>query len=247
MNRYKADLHIHSVLSPCGSLEMSPQVIVDTARAKGLDVIAITDHNSTRQCKVVAQLARKKGLMVLCGAEVTTREEVHCLTLFENFEKLDAFQEYLDQHLPDVKNNPDVFGHQVWVNAEEEILGEEERLLISGLKQSIEDVEAKVHELNGLFILAHVDKKRFSVYSQLGFLPFDLSIDAMGISPLVQVDELLKKHPEMKEYVLLRSSDAHMPDQIGQRYTEFLMEELSFDEVKLALRNEKGRKTEIGN
>lgn len=247
MNRYKADLHIHSVLSPCGSLEMSPQVIVDTARAKGLDVIAITDHNSTRQCKVVAQLARKEGLMVLCGAEVTTREEVHCLTLFENFEKLDAFQEYLDQHLPDVKNNPDVFGHQVWVNAEEEILGEEERLLISGLKQSIEDVEAKVHELNGLFILAHVDKKRFSVYSQLGFLPFDLSIDAMGISPLVQVDELLKKHPEMKEYVLLRSSDAHMPDQIGQRYTEFLMEELSFDEVKLALRNEKGRKTEIGN
>ncbi|MBI9060497.1 MAG: PHP domain-containing protein [Marinilabiliaceae bacterium] len=247
MNRYKADLHIHSVLSPCGSLEMSPQMIVDAARTKGLDVIAITDHNSTRQCKVVAQLAKKEGIMVLCGAEVTTREEVHCVTLFESFEKLDAFQVYLDQHLPEVKNNPDVFGHQVWVNAKEEIMGQEDRLLISGLNQTIEEVQAKVHELNGLFVLAHVDKKRFSIYSQLGFLPFDLSIDAMEISPLAKVGELVKKHPEIKNYVLLRSSDAHMPDQIGQRYTEFLMEELSFDEIKLALRQENGRKTEIGN
>ena len=226
---------------------MSPQVIVDAARIKGLDMIAITDHNSTRQCKVVAQLAKKEGIMVLCGAEVTTREEVHCLTLFESFEKMDAFQVYLDQHLPEVKNNPDVFGYQVWVNEKEEIMGQEDRLLISGLNQSIDDVEAKVHELGGLFILAHVDKKRFSVYSQLGFLPFDLKVDAMGISPLVSEGELLKKHPELKNYVLLRSSDAHMPDHIGQRYTEFLMEELSFDEIKRALRQENGRKTEIGN
>ena len=247
MNRYKADLHIHTVLSPCGSLEMSPQVIVEAARTKGLDVIAITDHNSTRQCKVVARLAKKDGIMVLCGAEVTTREEVHCLTFFENFEKLDVFQDYLDEHLPEIKNNPDVFGHQVWVNEKEEIMGEEERLLISGLNQSIEDIEAKVHALDGLFILAHVDKKRFSIYSQLGFIPFDLKIDAMGISPLADVVELQKKHPEMENYVLLRSSDAHMPDQIGQRYTEFIMEELSFEEIKLALRKENGRETKIGN
>ncbi len=247
MNRYKADLHIHTVLSPCGSLEMSPQVIVQAARLKGLDVIAITDHNSTRQCKVVAQLANKEGIMVLCGAEVTTKEEVHCLALFENFEKLDAFQEYLDEHLPEVKNNPDVFGHQVWVNEKEEIMGEEERLLISGLNQSIEEVEAKVHALEGLFILAHVDKKRFSIYSQLGFLPFGLKVDAMGISPLAMVKELQQKHPELANFVLLRSSDAHMPDQIGQRYTEFILEELSFKEIKLALRKEKGRGSEIGN
>lgn len=247
MNRFKADLHIHSVLSPCGSLEMSPRVIVDTARKKGLDIIAITDHNSTRQCKVVAEVAQKEGIMVFCGAEVTTREEVHCLTLFENFEKLDAFQAYLDKYLPKVKNNPDVFGYQVWVNQDEEIIGEEEYLLISGINQSIDEVEAKVHELGGLFMLAHVDKKRFSVYSQLGFIPYDLNVDAMGISPIADVQELIHKHPELATHRLVRFSDAHMPEHIGQRYTEFIMNAPSFEEAKMALRGEAGRGIDIGN
>ena len=103
MKVFNADLHIHTVLSPCGSLEMSPKAIILAASEKKLDIIGITDHNSTRQCRVVTAEAQKAGITVYCGAEVTSKEEVHCLAFFENFKKLDEFQQFLDKHLPDIK------------------------------------------------------------------------------------------------------------------------------------------------
>ncbi len=242
MKRYKADLHMHTVLSPCGSLEMSPMTIVDTALARGLDIIGITDHNSTRQCAEIHKVGMQKGLTVLCGAEVTTKEEVHCLTFFENFEKLEAFQEYLDKHLPNILNDADKFGHQVWVNADEEIEGQEDRLLINALDQSIDEVEAKVRGLNGLFIPAHIFRPSFSVYSQLGFMPFDIKPDAIGMSARVNVDEQMQKHPELKNYTVLRSSDAHFTDQIGSHYSIIEMKEATFEELRMALHQQAGRK-----
>lgn len=233
---------MHTVLSPCGSLEMSPRVIVEKALEQGLDIIGITDHNTARQCAEVYRVGNQKGLMVLCGAEVNTKEEVHCLTFFENFEKLEAFQVYLDAHLPSIPNDPERFGHQVWVNAEEEIIGEEERLLISAINQSIDEVEQKVKELNGLFIPAHIFRPSYSVYSQLGFLPFEIRPDAVGISARFDVEEQLKKHPELKQYTIIRSSDAHFPEQIGTHYTVIEMEEASFDELRKALHKQDGRK-----
>ncbi|MCT4647952.1 MAG: PHP domain-containing protein [Carboxylicivirga sp.] len=242
MKRFKADLHMHTVLSPCGSLEMSPVVIVEKALERGLDIIGITDHNSTRQCAEVYRVGQQKGIAVYCGAEVTTKEEVHCLTFFENFEKLKAFQAYLDKHLPNLPNDPEKFGHQVWVNADEEIAGQEERLLISAIDQSIDEVEAKVRELNGLFIPAHIFRPSFSVYSQLGFMPFDIKPDAIGMSARVDVEEQIKKHPELKQFTVLRSSDAHFPDQIGAHYTILEMENSSFEEFRKALHQVDGRK-----
>lgn len=242
MKRFKADLHMHTVLSPCGSLEMSPTVIVETALQRGLDIIGITDHNSTRQCAEVIKLGQEKGLTVLGGAEVTTKEEVHCLTFFENIEKLEAFQMYLDAHLPNIQNDVDKFGHQVWVDAKEEILGQEERLLISALDQSIDELEQKVRQLDGLFIPAHIFRPSFSIYSQLGFMPFDIKPDAIGMSARVNVDEMLGKHPELKDLSVLRSSDAHFPDQIGSHYSIVELAEASFDELRKALRKQDGRK-----
>ncbi|MCG8582462.1 MAG: PHP domain-containing protein [Bacteroidales bacterium] len=242
MKRFKADLHMHTVLSPCGSLEMSPVVIVNKALERGLDIIGITDHNSTRQCAEVYNVGRQKGLTVLCGAEVTTKEEVHCLTFFENFEKLELFQVYLDKHLTNIPNNVEKFGYQVWVDKAEEIVGQEDRLLISAINQSIDEVEKKVRELNGLFIPAHIFRSSFSVYSQLGFMPFDISPDAIGMSARVDVDEQLKQHPELKQYTVLRSSDAHFPEQIGTHYSVIEMEEASFSELRKALHQQEGRK-----
>ncbi len=233
---------MHTVLSPCGSLEMSPVVIVDKALEQGLDIIGITDHNSTRQCKEVYRLGKQKGLVVLCGSEVNTKEEVHCLTFFENFEKLEAFQAYLDEHLPDILNDPERFGHQVWVDEKEEIVGQEERLLISAINQSIDEVEQKVRELNGLFIPAHIFRPSYSVYSQLGFMPFEIQPDAIGISARFNVEEQLKKYPELKQFTILRSSDAHFPEQIGTHYSVLEMEEASFEELRKALHHEDGRK-----
>ncbi len=124
MKQYLADLHIHTCLSPCGSLEMSPSEIVRRSLAKGLDAIAITDHNTTLQCPEIQSLGERFGLRVFAGVEVTTREEAHCLVYFPTDESRKRFQRYLEEHLPPIPNDPERFGDQVWVNAENEILGE---------------------------------------------------------------------------------------------------------------------------
>src|SRR5690554_464993 len=181
MQWFRADLHIHTVLSPCGDLEMSPEHIVDEAIRKELDVIAITDHNSIRQAPEVMAVGREKGLLVLCGVEVNTREEVHGVALFENEDQVAQFQQYLDAHLPNIPNKPDFFGHQAWVNRKEEIMGEEPRLLWSALDQSLDEVAAKVRQLKGLFFPAHIDRPVNGLLRQLGFVPAHLQADALEV------------------------------------------------------------------
>ncbi len=246
MRWFRADLHIHTVLSPCGDLEMSPANIVKAAARKGIDVLGITDHNSTKHGMLVKKLAAKKDIFVIAGAEVTTKEEIHCLTFFENNESLKVFQEYLDNHLPYVQNKVDVFGYQVVVNEEEEIVEEVDKLLISALDQSIDQVEEMVHSLNGLFIPAHIDRPSYSIFSQLGFIPVDLKADALEISRHSGGPEVMsEKHPELKSYTMIQSSDAHCPEQIGDGGCRFLIERPGFDEIKMALLGQEGRRVEI--
>ena len=231
---FRADLHIHTTLSPCGSLEMSPKRIVDEALAKGLSIIAITDHNSTRQCKAVMEEGQSRGLFVIGGAEVNTREEIHCMSLFENIETLEKFQVYLDEYLPDIPNNPDKFGHQVWVDRNEEIEGFEERLLLSAIDQSIDEVEQKVHSLGGLFIPAHVDRPMYGIFAMLGFIPDSLKCDALEVSS--KADENFYKMTKIKDnYRIITNSDAHYPNQIGSCFTEFEMDMVDFESVRKIL------------
>ncbi|TLX75725.1 PHP domain-containing protein [Labilibacter sediminis] len=242
MKEYRADLHIHSVLSPCASLDMSPDNIIKSATEKGIDIIGIADHNTTKQCGVIKQLGEENDVLVLCGAEVNTKEEVHCLAFFENDKLLNDFQIYLDQHLPVVKNKPELFGDQIWVDKYNNILGEEDRLLIIGLNQSIDQVANKVESLGGIFIPAHVDKSRFSVSSQLGFLAADLNVSAVEVSRLVDMEQFSEKHKWVNDYSIVANSDAHTPDQIGSVNTSLLLNEATFNEVKEALLGKNGRK-----
>ena len=122
MNRYRSDLHIHSVLSPCGDLEMSPVNIVDMAAKKGLDIIAVTDHNHTGHAKLTRELGAKKGIWVVYGVELCTREEVHCLTFFDTNKQLDVFQEMLEKSMPKIPNDTKMLGYQLIVDEAEEIL-----------------------------------------------------------------------------------------------------------------------------
>jgi hypothetical protein len=238
---FKTDLHIHTVLSPCGDLEMSPDAIVRRALEEKLDIIAITDHNSTRQAKVVRDVAKPFGLKVFCGAEVTTKEEGHCLAIFDDDESLDAFQNYLDAHLPDIKNSVQKFGYQVAVDANNDIVFEEERLLISAIDQSVEQVEQQVHQLGGLFIPAHVDKLKFSIIQQLGFLPTDLKVDALELSYRETPTDYKLKNPYLKNYCFIQNSDAHMLEQIGTTYTIFHLKHRSLQELKMALNQQEDR------
>ncbi len=241
MNLYRADLHIHTVLSPCGDLDMSPANIIDKALEKGIDIIGITDHNSTRHCSLIRDLARPAGIFVLMGAEVTTRAEVHCLSFLENDDQLTEFQAYLEQHLPPIPNDTQKFGYQVVVDKDEQILEEIEYLLISALDQSINQVEQKVHSLDGIFIPAHIDRPNYSITSQLGFIPAGLPIDAVEISASCKKETILPFIPKHSNLAIIRSSDAHYLNQVGKVFTTFELEHRSFEEIKMALHATAGR------
>lgn len=241
MNLFRADLHIHTLLSPCGSLDMSPATIVQIAKEKGLDIIGITDHNSTRHGKLIHSLAKQNGIVALCGAEVTTREEVHCLAFFEDFERLDLFQDYLWEHLVKIKNVPEKFGYQPVIDENEDIVEMVEALLIQPLTESIEAVQLKVNSLGGIFIPAHVNRPMNGILSQLGFIPSGLNCDALEISCHISREDFLRQNPVLEKYRIIQSSDAHYPEQIGHVFTNFLMYDRSFAEIKMALAQQEGR------
>ena len=213
----RADLHIHTVLSPCGDLEMSPENILHFAQIQGLNMIGITDHNSTRQAPIIRDYGKTKGIFVLTGAEICSKEEVHALTFFETDEQLTIFQHYLDVHLPDIPNDPEKFGFQVVVDPEEQII--------------------YVRQLDGIFIPAHIDKPCFSILSQLGFVPPDLRYDALELSSHTSLSKFLSGHPELKSASFIQSSDAHYPGDIGKIYTQLKIEDFSFKNIRQSIRN----------
>ncbi len=242
MNIYKADLHTHTLFSPCGDLEMTPDNIVALALERGIDVIAITDHNSTRHCRLAEHYSHNRDIFVLCGAEITTKEEAHCLAYMPDHEALDKLQAYLDEHLPDIPNNPDVFGDQVQIDADFNIVYEESRLLTSAIDQTVNQIADFVHSIGGLFVPAHIDKSTTSLISQLGFIPFDLDYDAVEISKHGCREEILRTHKYLKNKSFTRSSDAHLPDIVGTAPCYLELETRSFDEIKMALHQENGRR-----
>ncbi len=241
MRTYKADLHNHTVLSPCGDIEMTPSFILSRAREKGYDIIGITDHNTTLQGREIRRISAQDGPYILCGAEITTREEAHCLAFADSEEALDKLQAFLEEHLPKIKNDTEFFGYQLLVNENEEVLKEEEYLLISALDRSLEEIERFVHSIGGIFIPAHVDKRRDSVISQLGFIPPDLKADAIEFSGRCDVNEFIKQNRYLKKYTAIRSSDAHYPADFASAATFFEMEGITFEEIGMALRKESGR------
>ncbi len=241
MQSFKADLHIHTVLSPCGDLEMSPTNIITKAKELGLDCIGITDHNCTLHSKLAKRLGKEQGVFVIMGAEVTSKEEAHCLCFFEDAENLDKFQIWLDEKLPKIELDEDKFGYQLVVNEEEEIIDQKEYLLISAIDADLDEIYEKVHSLNGLFIPAHVNKGANSLTSQLGFIPPDIKADALEISRHVSKTNFIKKNAYLKRFQFIQSSDAHLIDCVGETYCNLIMKELSFEEFRKAIKGEDGR------
>ncbi len=232
---YNADLHIHTCLSPCGSLEMSPRRIIRSARERGLQLIAITDHNSTRNVQVCMECGAAHGIRVIPGCEVNTQEEVHCLCYFPHLEAVMQFQEYLDRRMLDIPHDPVRFGYQVAVDADERIVYEESRSLFTGISDGIEALEKVVHRLGGLFVPAHIDRQSNGIISQLGFIPQELRYDALELSRRITPVAFIKSHPDLMGKGFLLSSDAHRPEDIGSAHTRFQMEETGWNHFRRAL------------
>lgn len=241
MNKYKVDLHIHTVISPCGDIEMSPARIIQLASDSGIDIIGITDHNSTLHCELTIELGKKQNITVIPGCEITSIEEVHSLCLFENIEKLNKFQKYIEKHQPNIPNNPSILGWQVVVDQNDNIIKHIDNYLGQALDVSIDEIEQKVHELNGLFIPAHVDRPQNSLFSQLGFLPETLKIDALQISKRASEETVRKKFNIPENITVVKFSDSHFVSDFGNIYTVFEMKEPSFSEIKKALHKKENR------
>jgi PHP family Zn ribbon phosphoesterase len=239
--KVKADIHIHSLLSPCAEIEMSPLAIVQQAFSLGLKIIGITDHNSTLQCQTVKEIADEFGIYTLMGAEVTSIEEIHCLTYFDNFENLKTFQDYLETHIKKVKYNFKNGGAQAVLDAKNNVIDQITYHLGEPLDVSYEVIEGIVHSLDGIFIPAHIDRLKYSLISQLGFIPQDIKVDAFEIfnqTPLVQ---FLKENGHISQYSVVKNSDAHQIESIGKYYSTFYLEKISFNEIKMALRKKLDR------
>ncbi|MHC4144866.1 MAG: PHP domain-containing protein [Planctomycetota bacterium] len=240
LEMFRADLHLHTCLSPCADETMVPLAIVREAKKKGLDVVGICDHNSTRNVKAVRRAGQREGLSVIGGVEITTAEEVHILALFDQQSDLDKMQQLIDQNLGG-ENNPELFGEQYVCDENGLIVGREMKLLIGATELGVEDVVASIHDFGGLAIASHVDRERFSLISQLGFVPEGLQIDALEVSPLHSVSQAADQLPQIRDYPLVSFSDAHRLEEIGRVFTTFTGVSPSVRELGKALGGKDGR------
>jgi predicted metal-dependent phosphoesterase TrpH len=213
---------------------MQATAIVEQAKKVGLDVIAICDHNSAENVAAVAKAGRREALPVIPGIEITSSEEVHILGLFRTERDLMCVQEVVYENLPG-ENCEEAFGPQTIVDEWDNTVGTNHKLLIGATNLTLEKVVEIIHQWSGLAIASHVDRERFSLIGQLGFIPEGLSLDALEVS-----NPSLSK--QVYDFPVVSSSDAHFLDDIGKNYTDFLMEDVSVDEIEKALRSEMGRK-----
>jgi 3',5'-nucleoside bisphosphate phosphatase len=250
---FLADLHIHTVLSACAEVEMIPPLIVERARRMGLGLIAITDHNACFNAEAVMKAADGTGLHVLPGMELQTVEEVHVLCLFDDLIRCRRWQEEVSEKLPPLPNKEEVFGSQFVVDATGEWIRTEDRLLATSTEMTLDEVAARVHLVGGMVIPAHVDRPSFSLFSNLGFLPDHLEVDAMEVTSRFVPETGTAQWPELRTACLIVGGDAHRLSEIQNR-TLFkiaspAIEEVSLapatEEVSLAFRGEQGRKVVV--
>lgn len=237
---FRADLHVHTVLSPCAEIEMLPPLIVQEALDHGIQVIAITDHNATANIAAVQQAALGTDLWVLPGMEIQTREEVHVLCLFDTLEQAAELQKTVDSHLPPLTNDPEHFGMQLIVDAQGELISVEERLLLASVDLSFTEAYQRVKDLQGLFIPAHINRKVNGLIENLGFVPTDVSIEALEISRHIKPADAPVTFPQIKGYPLLQNGDVHRLNEfMGVNLLHITMPSIA--ELRLAINQADGR------
>jgi len=237
------DLHVHTVLSPCAELEMGAKEIVQRCAEEEIDIIAIADHNATANSKAVIDAAKDKPLTVLPALEVQSREDVHTLCIFSTFEEALLFQEWVWERLAPIRNDPDLFGFQIAIDSENNILNEVETLLLQGVDVSADDVISEAKRRGGMAILAHVDRPAYSYLAILGLIPSNLEIDAVEFSSRLTPRDAVSWKEYVSNYTIIRSSDSHRLSDIKKAHTTpVILERPGFDEILLALHKSGGRK-----
>lgn len=249
MQHVLADFHVHTLLSPCAEVEMTPHHIVMRAAEFGIGAIAITDHNASANVKAALKAGEKYGVKVFPGMEVECLEEAHIIVLFDNLEQLEEWQQIIDKNMNGLSNNAEKLGAQFVVDENDEFLYEELRMLHGPTLLTATEVVNKVKVLGGLSFAAHVDRSSYSIIGQLGFIEPDFGFVAAEISPHGWRNGLQAKMQRLTGYLpFITDSDAHNILDFVQGPKNILhVKELNLSEIKMALKNMQGRFLEPGN
>lgn len=244
MKRFAADLHIHTALSPCALEEMTPAAIVAAAAREGLGMIAICDHNAAGNVEAAqAAAAARGGVSVLAGIEITTAEEAHVLGLFSGAPAASAVAGAVRATLPPA-GPQGVFGGQFLMDASGAVVGSDDRHLAMASGFDLEDAAALIRRHGGLVVASHVDRPSYSVISQLGLFPTTVTFDAIEVSA---AGVRMGRDAEFRALGLpmLTASDSHFLSDIGTARTWLDLRDATFDELRLALRAQDGRRCSL--
>lgn len=239
MSLYRCDLHVHSCLSPCGDDDMTPGNIAGMAVLNGLQIVALTDHNTTKNCPAFFKLAKQYGLIPVAGVELTTSEDVHAVCLFRDLDTAMAFGEWIEGKKMRVKNEPDIFGHQMVVDENDEPCGEEEYLLINAVSVSLDEAFDEVARRGGVCYPAHIDRSANGMIAMLGDFPPEPAFTAFELNDITSYEDTVARFPIIGERGLVHvaSSDAHYLTDIAEGGFEIELDDepYSSDRVRNAL------------
>lgn len=209
MSRYYYDFHIHSCLSPCGDDDMTPANIAGAATLAGLNIVALTDHNTAKNCPAFMKAAKAYGIIGIAGMELTTAEDIHVVCLFEKLDEALSFSEEIEKHIVKIKNRPEIFGRQQIMDEEDNILGEEEFLLSNATDISVEDVPELVRKFGGVCYPAHIDRTANGIVSILGVFPEENDFGCYELHSAEKTTEYEDRFNHLKNKIRLIGSDAH--------------------------------------
>lgn len=245
LTEFKADLHIHTLLSGCAELQMLPSLIVTAAQLSGLDLIAICDHNSCENAEAVIRVSTSSSVKVLPGMEVQTLEGVHVLCIFDNMESAISMQETVYNALPDIHLSDEKAGEQIIVDDADEFVGLCHRPISMPTSMELERIYAEAFELGGIIIPSHIDKHGTGLLDVLGYLPEGSDFDAYELSANIESESAMMLYPDLKGKTMIRNSDAHWLSAIGERRTMLRMYHRTLKEMRMALRGQEGREAYI--
>lgn len=218
------DLHIHSDLSPCADKDMTPNNIVNMAYIKGLNIISITDHNSVKNYLAIKKIAQERNIELIPAMEISSKEEVHLLCYFKNYNDAKKVDKIIYDSLPNIKNNAKIFGEQNIINEKDEVIGQVDKLLLNSSNYSISEIFDIVKKNDGIVIPAHVDRQSFGILGVLGFIPEELNIDYIEVYNEKMIDEKI-----LNKFNIIKNSDAHKLSDISERIN--CLEAENIDEI----------------
>ncbi len=228
---FRYDLHNHSCLSPCGDNDMTPYNFVNMSKIMGLDVVALTDHNTCLNCPAAVKAGEKAGITVIPGMELCTSEEIHVVCLLPDVESALEFSEYIRSTIPPVKNRESIFGEQLITDDEDKILGKEELLLTTASSVGLYEVPSLIDKYGGVAFPAHINRSSYSVVSNLGGISSDMGFGCAELTPDADTELYKQKYPDLKKMKILYNADAHYLENINMNPRHIDVEKCTVENI----------------